>query len=332
MTEKTTLSTYLKGICTTLYNGQTPKRGGRYIFPNKHFTVDNYAGYAKYLRGLGFRDRTIKTYLFHLHRFNADITEQNLKEFESHIEYIIENKAPTNSMVIRRNYFVRFALAHYLKYIKKSDWIKHMTAYRNPQADTHDKAFPIKQLNILLSATTDEQLKLFMESAYFSGMRNQELLLITKKHLNNVNFCIKIPKTISKSHKEGIVWMPKVVFKKIVAHATSKEGNEPYIYEFLERKAVFKNLKFLENEEKLVCNMIKAASKESGVILTNDKGQFVSPHAFRHCYAKYIEDKYFPMRVRKELMRVSSSELVDRYSKSSEKEVEQAWKEKEAGE
>lgn len=334
MTETT--SAYLKHICSVLHDGHLPAHGGRVIAANKNFSMEEYNDFAIYLKKKGLKDRTVKAYLFNLHKFNAKITPKTIQQFEQHIYQPFDIKPTSKVTILRRNYFVRRSLALFLAYAGKHALIDTMNEYTNPKAGQHDKTFSERRLKKLLEVA-DSQTALYMKVAYYSGLRNQELLLIEAKHLNRDRKYALITKDISKSSKEGKAWMPAVVFDELCAFIDRKPAKElkkrehDYIFNFLERgdhSRQRKTLDHLEQEQVRISKLIKKASVESNILLELHNDRPVTPHSFKHCYAKYIEKKGFPMRVRQQLMRLSSSELVDRYSHSGEKEVEAMWKSK----
>ena len=96
-----------------------------------------------------------------------------------------------------------------------------MTKYTNPKPSCHDKTFSERRLKKLI-AVADTQTALFMKTAYYSGLRNQELLLIESKHMNRDRKYVLIDKNIAKTSKEGKCWMPEVIFDELFAVIDSR--------------------------------------------------------------------------------------------------------------
>jgi integrase len=319
------VSHYLTKICKRLSVGYTPEQGK----PIKRNPYINFKLFAKSLLSDGKKERTVKAYLFNIHRFQAEVNPENLSKFESFVEG--RKKASPNA-IQRTNYFVRNALIHYLKTIGHDDWEKSLTHYKNVEAECHDKTFPEADLNKLL-LLADADLRLYMKLAYFGGMRNQEILLLDIKWINETDETIGIPSDVSKSRKKGIVHLPSDIFNEMLDYAkrkypTKKEKDPQYVLEFIKRTAEKKFLDSLEKEEIYISKKIKELAKESKITTLDEKGENISPHAFRHCFAKFIDEKGFSMPEKQRLMRASSSVIVDRYSHTGDAEISKKWKEK----
>lgn len=319
------VSHYLTKICKRLSEGYTPEQG-KAIKKNQFIDFELF---AKSLLNDGKKERTVKGYLFNIHRFQSEVNPENLSKFESFID---GRKKATPNAIQRTNYFVRNALLHYLKAIGHNDWASLLTKYKNVEADRHDKAFSEKDLSVLIKLA-DADLKRYMNVAYYSGMRNQEMLLLDIKWFDEENEAIIIPKEVSKSRKEGIVRLPHDIFKELIENAKSKYPEKidkpQYVFEFLERKKDAKKfLDFLEKEEALISKKLIDLEKRANMKSLKLKGEKISPHAFRHCFAKFLDKKGFSMPEKERIMRASSSTIVDRYSHTGDAEISKKWKEK----
>lgn len=321
------LSRYLSAVVKKLKEGINYPHG-RNIEPNPYI---DFEAFAKYLKRLGLRERSIKNYLFNIAHFRAEVNPDNLREFQQHTTgYKQEDKA-----IRRRNYKVRLSLRFYLGSIGKKAWIRCLPSKKEvkaPKVGKHDKSFSEDTLRILCR-NADNNYKIFMKLAYFSGLRISETLWMK---INWIDFNKKpieviIPDEYSKSG--GKIYLPNEIASELIAYLKAKyrvssqelmrneEVKNKYVFNFLEMEdRKIKTIDFVEKEQMTVLLKLRNIAGRCGL---TSWAKRLSPHCFRHSYAHDLLRRGFTIPEIQELMRHESSETTSRYLTVAEQRLRQ---------
>lgn len=301
-----------KELCRKLREGHQGKRG-QPIDPNPHI---DYEALVKYLLDEGRREQTIKDYLLWIHKFQADVNEENLKDWRSHV--FVRNESSQEAK-IRLNYLVYNVLKKYLKAIDREGLLDVLPDTNQvPKVKTQPKFKGIggknpKEienrwkglLDILENGVIRDTTILMREL----GLRVGEVMNMRKNWIaeRGNEKIIFIPKKYSKSRRDEEVPLDKKNYNILKKHIKNKKDND-LVFTITDEKGKQRKLNY--NDYVLAYDKVFENTRMK-----------IHPHLLRHQFAHDLERAGFLGSEIQLLMRHSDISTTGRYLQKEKKKV-----------
>ena len=273
---------------------------GRPYDPNPHHS---YTTFAEYLENDGKRAQTIKDYLKWLHKFQAPVNADTLKEWKSHVKvYGFTDKTKKIEMSNtkkRQNYLTYLAVRTYIRAIKRPDLLKLLPPTKEvdkQKSKPKHKGIDSTNWDILIDAIDITALKESTILMHRLGLRISEIRNMRKNWLQprDKGRIIEIPASASKSTTKEKVPLDDYSHK-LLTKRTKNLKDSDYVFQL-------NGQKLTDNDFLKVYRAIERSTKVT-----------VSPHALRHQFAINLEKAGFTTSQIQLLLRHSDISTTGRY-------------------